>query len=1035
VENEMKVKTIIACTLLITFIDLLLTVPAQAQRPQDGYWRNRKGGVMDGNLCRTPFDNKGHVGGFLGYVIEYPIGSGRQYMDAIAPVLVTKMTDNNGQRQAICETAYGIIPSDMSPDGTIAWMYEPLAGFCNPNQLEAAMSDDPYTWPTTWPDKMHDAIDPGWPNAWNGYFGKGVKNADLETYFVIDDDPDEEFDYYPDANDTSRHGMGTQIYIRSLQWNNVLTESHNFWLYEVENEGTHSYDSVYFALYADFKIGGEDEDVAGYNTMLDIAYCYDFDNTGFPGAYSPVSALGYGYLESPDRGYDGIDNDEDLMLDERRDDGIDNDGDWDAYTDKNGNGKYDTGEPLNDDLGADGIGPFDEAYTGADPGEGDGLPTHGEPDFDEKDLDEGDQLGLTGFWAGDYGVRKFNDDDELVYEWCSEQVGFGHDEYYFASNLGVWFHSGPIYHPAKTFQRFSFSLFYADGPDSKSQTEDAVRKKKTVQQIYDANYRFAQPPNPPKLTAIPGDGKVYLYWDDAAERSYDRFFGLYDFEGYSLYRSTDPKFRDARIITDGFGALSMKKPIFRCDKVDSVSGFFPGTYNGVQFYIGENTGLAHSYIDEGVINGQTYYYALCSFDYGYVPKDAKTITALQQQTVLPSESTISINIDVLNDIQSIGQNCAVVVPTPAAAGYTPPQIQEGVQHLGPQSTTKIDYNIFNPNELDSDGKYRLEFDYPDSGWGDMPYYRLLNIKNRAQPVEIQPWTLFEQLSADSRYFDGLVLSMEMNKSLNPLLQAWKKGSKCNMQVLFAPPEDQTFAVNWDFDLVFTEDFSDTSISVSRYTQAIPTKFYLYSPTMQKNIDYAVVDNKGDLKWQVEDDIRVVIGLRRGTQPARGSGKYQYSWRFHLVIPPDDTTGMVRPQPGDVYQVRMNVPPQLGEAFKFSTTTPRIDRTKAKNELDKITVVPNPYVVTERWEPSSPYLSGRGTMAIHFTHLPQNCTIKIFTVQGYLVDTFEHHSEMYEGTESWDVISKDNMQIAPGNYIYHIDAPGIGEKVGRFMVIK
>ena len=32
---------------------------------------------------------------------------------------------------------------------------------------------------------------------WNGFFGKGVFNADLEAYFVFDDDPDEEWDFYP----------------------------------------------------------------------------------------------------------------------------------------------------------------------------------------------------------------------------------------------------------------------------------------------------------------------------------------------------------------------------------------------------------------------------------------------------------------------------------------------------------------------------------------------------------------------------------------------------------------------------------------------------------------------------------------------------------------------------------------------------------------------------------------------------------------------------------------------------------------------
>lgn len=1013
---------------------LLFSITVFAQRPQDGNLVNRKGGVLDANLCRTPFMNTAHIGGFLGYTVEYPIGSGHQQLDAVAPLIVTRLTDRNGERHASCETAFGVVPSDKSPDGT-PWIYEPLAGYCNENQIETAMSDDPYTWPTTWPDKMNDSFDPGWPGKWNGYFGKGVKNADLETYFVIDDNPDIEFDYQPDANDPLRHGLGTQIYVRGLQWNNVLTESHNFWIYEIDNEGTTSYDSMYFALFADFKIGGDDEDVAGYHTKLDIAYCYDYDNTGRPGAYSPVVALCWAYLESPTAGYDGRDNDEDLLIDERRDDGLDNNGNWVIYTDTNKNGKWDVGEPLNDDLGADGIGPYDEGYSGADAGEGDGVPTHGEPSFDEKDIEEGDMIGLTGFWSGNYGDRRDQDDDELVLQWCLQTVGKQWDEYYFASNLGAWWHSGPSVHPAKTFQRFSFSMYYADGPTTTAQVEDAARKKDTVQKIYNANYRFAQPPKTPKLTAIPGDGKVYLYWDDVAESSFDRFFKIYDFEGYSLYRSTDPKFRDCRIITDGFGTLAMKKPIFRCDKIDEYSGFFPGSYNGVQYYIGNNTGLAHSYIDKDVINGQTYYYAICSFDFGFIPPDAKTIAELQQFSVLPSECTININIDVLNNVNSIGSNCAVVMPTAPAAGYKAPDLQAGVEHVGPQSTTAITYQIFNPNELVNNGNYELTFNYPDSGWRSRPFYQLTDVTNPAAPSVVLPWTRMDDNVIDTRYFDGMILHMEMDTSLTPISQGWKEGSKCNYKVLFTYDDVKANAVNLDFQLIFTEGNSDTSMSVSRYTQKIPVPFSIYCPTYKQKMKFTITDYNMNGKWEPSDDIRIVLGSKRGRQPARGTGLYLNSWRFHFVTPLDSAATLVAPVAGDVFEVRMEVPPQPGETFKFATNEIKIDPKDVKQDLDKITVVPNPYVVAERWEPSSPYLSGRGPMSIHFTHLPKDCVIKIFTVQGYLVDTVVHHGETYEGTAEWDVISKDNMQIAPGNYIYHIEAPGIGNKIGRFMIIK
>lgn len=51
--------------------------------------------------------------------------------------------------------------------------------------------------------------------------------------------------------------------------------------------------------------------------------------------------------------------------------GIDDNGDWVGYTDENGNGKWDEGEPLNDDIG------------GADGGMGNGKPDKGEPHVDD----------------------------------------------------------------------------------------------------------------------------------------------------------------------------------------------------------------------------------------------------------------------------------------------------------------------------------------------------------------------------------------------------------------------------------------------------------------------------------------------------------------------------------------------------------------------------------------------------------------------------------------------------------------------------
>ena len=682
----------------------------------------------------------------------------------------------------------------------------------------------------------------------------------------------------------------------------------------------------------------------------------------------------------------------------------------------------------------------DDAYTGREYGEGDGMPTPGEPDFDEKDLDEGDQLGLTGFWSGNYGDRSSHADDELVLEWCYQSVNFGEDEYHFADNLGVWFHSGPVYFPAKTRNQFSFTLFFADGQTSKEQLEDAIRKKETVQKIYNANYNFARPPKVPNLKAVAGDGKVYLYWDDSAEDSYDRFFGTYDFQGYSLYRSTDPSFTDPHIITDAYGVPIMNKPIFRCDKKDSISGFFPGTYNGLHFYIGDNSGLVHSYIDSAnIINGQTYYYALCSFDNGWIPPlpanaDASYIDQVLYESVLPTECSFNIKVDMLNDIKAHSPNCAIVTPTAPAAGYQLPDIAANVVHSGPQSSAEIRYEVFNPQEL-VDATYRLEFSYPDSGWRDMPSYRIIKYTDGAESDTIQALRTCERMDNETVYFDGVIVKIDFDTSRAILSNGWRTGSQCAIDaVISAEPSLEEIPVNLDFDIVFTEDISDTSFKTSRFAKTIPVPFYIYCPNLEQRFDFNVVDDNNTSQWDNGETIRLVFGYQRGAEPVMGYRKFIYSWRFDLQ-PEPDAVDLLWPQPGDVYEVRMHVPPQEGEVYQFTTSKAKIDDARVKNELDRIAVVPNPYIVTELWEPSSPFLAGRGPMEIHFIHVPGRCTIRIFTVQGYLVDTIKHESEINDGTAVWDVMSKDNMHIAPGNYIYHVEAPNIGNKIGRFVVIK
>jgi hypothetical protein len=95
------------------------------------------------------------------------------------------------------------------------------------------------------------------------------------------------------------------------------------------------------------------------------------------------------------------------------------------------------------------------------------------------------------------------------------------------------------------------------------------------------------------------------------------------------------------------------------------------------------------------------------------------------------------------------------------------------------------------------------------------------------------------------------------------------------------------------------------------------------------------------------------------------------------------------------------------------------------------------VSTSTFEPKSGFAAGRGDRQVQFINLPPVCTIKIYTIAGELVKTIEHEESFWNGREPYNLLNKENMEIAYGVYIWHVDASavGLGDKIGKFAVIK
>ena len=113
-------------------------------------------------------------------------------------------------------------------------------------------------------------------------------------------------------------------------------------------------------------------------------------------------------------------------------------------------------------------------------------------------------------------------------------------------------------------------------------------------------------------------------------------------------------------------------------------------------------------------------------------------------------------------------------------------------------------------------------------------------------------------------------------------------------------------------------------------------------------------------------------------------------------------------------------------------------TAAENALDLIRAVPNPYYGYSQYEQSQ--LDNK----IKITNLPAKCTVTIYSTDGTMIRRFNREvpADVSSGAEvgtrnfdtslDWDLRNNKNVPVASGIYLIHVDAPGIGEKVIKWM---
>ncbi|MDA0986833.1 MAG: hypothetical protein O3A55_04455 [Bacteroidetes bacterium] len=1158
---------------------------------------------IDGNQLRTTIFNYGYAGR-AGVVpdevpFEWPKNTKQHYIALVALFVGGEVKDNSGNNIHIVD-----VPNFRSSPTGKSWNFEPVGGYLKPDaKSKIAKSDNPNTWPLTWPDKISDTRDPGWKGSWNGYFGKNQFNADQELFYRASDDRYDRYNYSPDTTDMLRRGLGIMMDVRAMEWSQILVNDVLFILHSVKNDGTKDIKKAGVTLWIADLVGGDGDsgdDLPYFDLINDVAWMTDKDgigNNAFPSGQK-VGVAAISYLESPGNATDNIDNDgdgefgspkvtgamiageipgdgidnnnnnlidedsthiafgtgvgiqlgvgfkdridnndngesgsptitqlmlsgeilndaidnnnngaidegtEDVgkkykdaidnnnngesgspivtqamvdtaakyfkrfklpsnkflydvdssdvgkkyadgidndnngaidelidelideMIDEARDDGIDNDGDWKVES---------------DDVGLDGV-----ANT-QDVGEGDGKPTSGagtsfpgEPNIDVTDVSESDQIGLTNVQYKPAGAINFSTVSDEVFWGQFMTPGSYYDPTKPLSGDNDLFVSSGFF-PLKAGQTERISVAVIMG----SNKEEALQNKDKAQQTYNEDYQFAKAPIAPTLTAVPGNKRITLYWDDKSEYSYDNFLAAlgqqgYDFEGYKIYRSTDPSFLDIFKITDGKGNPTFYKPIAQFDKKNNISGYHPVTENGILFYLGSNTGLKHEWVDTTVQNGQTYYYAITGYDYGWT-----------NGNISPSESPIAVSLGADGAVE-LGRNVIKIVPNAPASGYVKSGMKE-LKHVTGSSTGKIFFKVVDPNKMKENHTYRLTFEdtliaavlQTDQDTFKTKNFTLVDLTNPIKPETLITKSKKLNSTDEVDLIDGFRLAFE-NESAIGLNTELTKWSRSNIYKMDMQPWNIGFTRGVgkpsDYKIIFGDVGVDTSLHYLPYENdfifpmpATRVNFSVYNLTENnKKIKFAFkdVNLEGGLGvFSVGSDVNESDVIAFYEKDAKGD--LALTWRWNLIFDSLKTA----PKKGDTAYITLRKPFLKGDIYELTTSAHYIDNLLAKETMNKIKVVPNPYIAAATWEARNPFSSGRGPRSIHFNHLPAVCTIKIYSVSGELVQTIEHNNFMTDGSAEWNLLTRDNLPASYGVYIFHVNAPGVGEKIGRFAIIK
>jgi hypothetical protein len=889
-----------------------------------------------------------------------------------------------------------------------------------------AASDNPQTWPEGyfntqgiwvstpgtrhWPGHFRIDIDPKSVN-----YGKEVPGefvSDRDIYCVFDDND----------NPSPKGKVGLEVEQTAYTYGRPYAEDMLFWNFSIVNTSGKQLDSVYIGYYAIFRVDYDNKDLVNIvdsspgdgHANGDFVYVWDRNNTkdgAWAGDAVPLGIVGLNVLETP----------------------------------KN--------------MGVTDFHFFNREV----------APKVEEEMWPIICSDPNDpNLGIPSaiFHGSNRRMDTTHPDSMKVY-------------YPEGANINYFIMTGPLSMAPGETVRSSVAVVMGNSgtvPDAPD-TADLMKNLRVTQQMYARKFQGSGAPQTPKVMATPGDKQVLISWDAEAEKSTDALTGQPNFEGYKVYRSDDLGKTWGAPITDAYGNVIGYHPLKIYDLVDGIKGPDPAFNQS----LGDDSGLKHSYTDANLINGVEYWYCVTSFSKGNQKSDS-----LEQSYQSPlGHSTMEPNtVSAVAGVKAPNYNPPRYDPQTGTAGAIPPigGVSQGLvkmdivspelitgekylitfvdsakQVIGTTTSYVLGFNLYRISATVGDTTLLLDHHlFSDNSGDNLPVidgFRL-TVQNSPSGAEFIGWT---KVNGDTCTFDWRTKAVPQYQN-RPPTQVIQETIYTVDDYRITVDTTRAGGLNAIWYDYFTNRIQDSlqhlplkvevvtdpahpidvSSSTWLFDYAIKAPWETYRQFYYSPLGWDLVPGgKGYSAgspgfYEMYTDVLNLerVDVNGATHDTTRTGLYLFTNNFPDVYVNADGDTVRRtaipPSQGDQFTIRTYKP--FRKEIRYEFATKKVSYTQVQDgDLDKIRVVPDPYVVANVWETNQ---YGKKLM---FNHVPNPCTISIFTVAGDHVADIEHNDN--NGYVFWDMRSYNDQYIAYGLYLYLVKTPGGQQKVGKFLVIK